>query len=99
MDPFRPLPLLSNPHLQTVLANGLSLAREPRSTTRVVSLPDGDRLAMEVSTPAAWRAGAPSAALVHGLCGSHRSTYMVRLAAKLLRRGVRVARINLRGNG
>lgn len=98
MDPFRPLPLLGNPHLQTLLANGVSLAREPASTTRLVELPDGDRLAVEVSTPVGWVDG-PTVAMVHGLCGSHRSTYMVRMAAKLVAAGLRVARINLRGKG
>lgn len=96
---FRPFPLLGNPHVQTLVGNLLSLAREPRSVTKLVTLPDGDRLALEVSTPDAWREADPTVVLVHGLCGSHRSTYLVRLAGKLVRRGARAVRLNLRGNG
>lgn len=96
---FRPLRLLAHPHAQTLVGNLLSLARAPRSETHLVALPDGDRLAMEVSTPPGWPDDGPTVALLHGLCGSHRSTYMVRLAAKLVARGVRAVRVNLRGNG
>lgn len=97
--PFRPAPLLESPHLQTFVGNFFSLARAPASETRLVTLPDGDRLALEVSTPAGWRDEDPTVVLVHGLCGSHRSTYMMRLATKLVGRGVRAVRLNLRGNG
>lgn len=97
--PFRPPPLLGNRHLQTVLGSRLRLTRDPPAVTCLVPLPDGDRLALEVSTPAGWRTGDRVAVLVHGLCGSHRSIYMVRIAAKLVAAGVRVARVNLRGNG
>jgi predicted alpha/beta-fold hydrolase len=41
---------------------------------------DGDQVALEVSTPRTWRPDAPTVVLVHGLGGSHRSTYVVRLA-------------------
>ena len=37
--------------------------------------------------------------LVHGLCGSHNSPYLVRLAKKLLKLGVSTVRVNLRGCG
>lgn len=96
---FRPFPLLANAHVQTIVGNLLSLAKEPRSTTRLVALPDGDRLALEVSTPDSWRETDPTVALLHGLCGSHRSTYLVRIAGKLVQAGVRAVRLNLRGNG
>lgn len=97
--PFTPLPLLGHPHLQTIVGNLVSLGREPPSVTRLVALPDGDRLALEVSTPPAWRDDDPTVVMIHGLCGSHRSTYLVRLAAKLVARGLRAVRLNLRGNG
>ncbi len=77
----------------------MSLGREPASVTRLVALPDGDRLALEVSTPPGWRDDDPTVVMIHGLCGSHRSTYLVRLAGKLLARGHRAVRLNLRGNG
>jgi predicted alpha/beta-fold hydrolase len=96
---FQPLPLLGSPHLQTVLANTFSLVWEPRSARQLIDLPDGDRLALEVSTPVGWRRTDPTVVIVHGLGGSHRSTYAVRLARKLFQRGVRAVRLNLRGQG
>lgn len=97
--PFRPFPLLTNGHLQTIVAARVYLPLEPPSITRLVCLPDGDRLALEVSTPRSWQSDAPTVAMVHGLCGCHRSPYMMRLAWKLWRCGVRAVRINLRGCG
>src|SRR5690606_24190319 len=99
MTGFVPFPLLGNPHLQTILAARLPWAREPGSTTREVTLEDGDRLALEVTTPPGWRAGARTAVLVHGLGGSHQSAYMVRLASTLAARGGRAVRLNMRGCG
>ena len=44
-------PLFTHPHLQTIVAAKLTLAWEPPSTACLVALPDGDRIALEVSTP------------------------------------------------
>ena len=96
---FRPWPLLGNRHVQTLLGNRIQTAREPASATWLVPLSDGDQLAVEVSTPPGWRECGPVVVMVHGLCGSHRSVYMVRIAAKLSAAGARVARVNFRGNG
>ncbi len=49
--------------------------------------------------PSAWQAGDRVALLVHGLGGCHQSTYMQRTAAKLVAKGVRVFRMDLRGCG
>jgi predicted alpha/beta-fold hydrolase len=99
-DPFRPLPLLGNPHMQTVLGN---LLPGPRLhfTSRIHAIPltDGDRLAIHDTVPARWRPADPVAILVHGLGGSHRSGYMVRLTNALAARGERVVRVDLRGAG
>src|SRR5262249_61902742 len=46
-----------------------------------------------------WRPGGPVALVVHGLTGSHESPPVQRLAVRLLVRGVRVARMDLRGTG
>lgn len=97
--PFRPLPLLSGSHTQTILGSTLPSFGEPPSETRLVALEDGDRLAMEVSTPPGWRPDARTVVFIHGLCGCHRSAYLIRLARQLYRRGVRAARLNLRGCG
>ncbi len=99
MQGFRPLPLLTNPHVQTLVAAKLTVPLEPPSVTRLVKLPDGDTIALEVSTPRGWQPDDQTVVLLHGLCGCHRSPYMQRLARKLLRCGIRAARMNLRGCG
>jgi uncharacterized protein len=97
---FRPLPLLGNPHVQTVLGNLWSGAPLTcGSTTVIVPLPDGDRVAAHDSLPPAWRPGGPIALLVHGLAGCHDSGYMRRVTQALVDRGVRVFRMDLRGSG
>ncbi len=97
--PFRAFPFLTRPHLQTIMAAKFHLPLEPPAERRQVSLPGGDRLVLEVSTPAGWRAGDLTAVLVHGLCGCAQSGYLVRVARKLHRRGIRAVRVNLRGCG
>ena len=92
-------PLLTDPHLQTIVAAKLTFALEPPSTTSLVALPDGDQIALEVSTPTGWQPNDPTVVMLHGLCGCHRSPYMQRLARKLLRCGMRAVRMNLRGCG
>ncbi len=97
---FRPLPFLGNPHVQTVLG---SLFKGPTlrfpSQEHLVSLPDGDRLLLHDSVPVTWRAGDWIVLLVHGLGGSHDSGYMHRMARRLVPRGIRVVRMDLRGCG
>jgi predicted alpha/beta-fold hydrolase len=97
---FRPLPLLRNPHVQTVLAAlvpGLDCPLPDRR--HIVHLPDGDCLVLHNNTPPGWKPGDPLALLVHGLSGSHASPHIRRLAALLLARRVRVVRMDLRGAG
>jgi len=100
MHSFRPLPLLGNPHVQTVLGSLLAApTRGLSSTIMTVELADGDQVAAHDSVPAAWRQGDSVAVLVHGLGGCHRSSYMRRVALRLVHRGVRVYRMDLRGCG
>ena len=99
LQAFRPFPCLTHPHLQTIVAAELTWSREPPSITHFVELSDGDTIALEVSTPRAWQPHDPTAVLLHGLCGCHRSSYMQRLARKLWRAGLRAVRMNLRGCG
>jgi len=97
---FRPLPLLGNPHLQTLLGTWLrGPAFHLGSRERHVLLDDGDRLVLHDSVPELWRKGGRIALLVHGLGGSHRSSHLQRMAGFLLPRGVRVVRMDLRGCG
>lgn len=97
--PYTPFPFLHGPHVQTILASRFSFGPSPPSTRGIVELADGDRIALEISTPKSWREPDPTVILVHGLCGCHMSAYMVRVARKLWRQGVRAVRMNLRGCG
>jgi hypothetical protein len=97
--PFRPFPLLGGRHAQTLIAATVWWPVGPPSETQLVELADGDRIALEVSTPSSWRPDGATVVLVHGLCGCHRSPYLVRMARRLHRRGLRAVRMNLRGCG
>lgn len=99
-DQFRPLPLLSSPHLQTI-CGFLWRGRPFLYPTRrhLLDLGDGDRLVLHDSAPPTWRDGDPVAMLIHGMGGNSRSGYVQRVSGQLYRRGVRVVRIDLRGTG
>jgi hypothetical protein len=97
---FRPLPLLANRHVQTLLGRywpvrGAAVPAEPH----VVELPDGDRLSVVCSEPPGWQADRATVVMLHGLGGCSESKYMVRIAGRLFERGLRVVRVNLRGCG
>ncbi|HLU48476.1 MAG TPA: alpha/beta fold hydrolase, partial [Planctomycetota bacterium] len=96
---FQPFPLLRNAHLQTMLGHWLRVPARVPSRTEIVDLSDGDRLALEISEPIGDAAPARTVVLIHGLAGCHESAYLVRVAAKLVRRGMRAVRLNLRGCG
>ncbi len=97
---FVPHPLLPNGHLQTIGGHFLTGKRSvPASRGLEVKLSDGDRLRVEDSMPPGWSSGDPATLLVHGLAGSARSPYVVRVASRLAAQGIRVVRMNLRGAG
>lgn len=97
---FRALPLLGNPHVQTLLGAFLPGGKCPSPQhCHTLALGDGDSLLLHENTPPAWQPGDPVALLVHGLTGSHASTHIRRMAARLLARSVRTFRIDLRGAG
>ena len=96
---FKPFPLWTGCHAQTIAGSFFSFGSNPSSLKRFVYLLDGDKLVMEITTPKGWRDDDKTAVLVHGLCGSHLSPYIVRMTRKLLKKGVRVVRLNLRGCG
>ena len=96
---FKPFPLWTGCHAQTIAASFLVFGSQLPSLRRFVYLKDGEKLALEISTPKEWKESDPTVALVHGLCGSHRSSYIVRMAKKLHKRGIRTVRVNLRGCG
>ncbi len=96
---FRPFPLFGGCHFQTIAASFLPFTRRLPSTTRLVHLPDGEKIALEVTTPKEWKESDPTVVMIHGLGGCHRSSYLVRMARKLHRQGIRTIRVNLRGCG
>lgn len=97
--PFEPFPFLNDPHQQTFFNSFFNFFFEPPSDQKVVLLPDGDRLSLEVTTPRDWKPENLTVVLVHGLCGSHKSPNLVRMARRLEPMGVRSVRFNMRGCG
>ncbi len=96
---FEPFSFISDPHRQTIAGSLINFQLEPFSVQKIVQLPDGDRLALEITTPKNWKNTDLSVVMVHGLCGSHRSPYLVRMASRLEAQGIRSIRFNMRGCG
>ena len=65
----------------------------------LVDVSDGDQIALHDDRPQEWLASDPVVLLLHGLAGCHGSGYMMRLADRLTRRGLRVFRMDMRGTG
>lgn len=98
-ESFNPVPFFRDNFSQTILGTLFNVNLFTHSETQYVKLSDGDQLAMEVTTPTGWKETDPTVMLVHGLCGSHRSPYLIRLTRRLLKKGIRAVRFNLRGCG
>lgn len=96
---FRPFPGLASPHAQTFISSFSPAGKAPPSKSVRMALSDGDQLSCEVSVPPSWQPHHQTIALVHGMGGSHLSSYMIRLSRKFYEVGCRVVRINLRGCG
>jgi len=97
---FRPARGISSPHLQTYLATLFpGNADIPGTMERRLRLDDGDLVVMHDDCPVGWQRRDHVVLMLHGLGGSHRSGYMVRLAARLHKRGVRAFRMDHRGCG
>ena len=103
---FRPPWMFRNGHLQTlagtyVYAPWAGRRQFSSSTLTVgeVSLSDGDRLVYHDNCPVGWAPGDRVALLLHGLTGSHASSYMARLAGLLNKHRVRTFRLDWRGCG
>ncbi|MFN0207076.1 MAG: YheT family hydrolase [Planctomycetota bacterium] len=95
-------PLLRSAHAQTIagtipLGNGSPAARAQKIHRVAVS--NDDFVCLHEDIPPRWREGGPAALLVHGLCGDHESSYMVRISKRLRVRGFRTFRMDLRGAG
>ena len=100
VPPFEPHPLLPTGHLQTILSRYL-FGRPARleATDHVIAMPGGDRLVVHDSRPEGWEPGRPMILLVHGLGGDAGDVDLVILGRRMVVRGVRVVRMNLRGAG
>lgn len=97
--PFDPLPFFEDPHRQTIISSFFNFLIEPQSTQKIVRLPDGDKISLEVTTPRNWKETDLTVLFVHGLCGSHKSPNLVRMAKRLEPLGIRTIRYNMRGCG
>lgn len=98
--PFRPHPLLPTGHLQTLAGVYLPWNHVPHSAVEHrVPLEDGDQIVLHDDRPAEWPASQGVCLLMHGLGGCRLSGYMRRIADRLMARGVRVFRMDLRGCG
>jgi uncharacterized protein len=99
-DNFLPSRGAPGGHWQTVAAIYLPWDYEPyRAVQHRVRLHDGDQLVLHDDCPAGWQPGDRVALILHGLGGSHDSTYSKRILPKLTSRGVRVFRLDARGCG
>ncbi len=97
---FEPHPLVRGGHAQTLA--GVYLPSKfimPQALVHQVMLEDGDQIVLHEDRPLDWHVGQGTCLLLHGLAGSHASGYMQRCSAKLVARGVRVFRMDLRGCG
>ncbi len=97
--PFEPFSIFSDPHHQTIISSVLNFLFEPSFDRKVVQLPDGDKLAVAVTTPSGWKPTDLTVVLVHGLCGSQRSPNLIRMVKRLAPKKIRCVRYNMRGCG
>ena len=100
MLPYRPHPLLRNGHLQTLMLGFSYGDRPPHCATEIqIQLDDGERLVVHEENGAPLPDDTPTAILIHGLGGNHRSPYLQRIAQQLRLAGIRTWRVDLRGSG
>ena len=97
--PFDPFPLISGAHRQTVLGSFINNPKPLESKTEKIVLSDRAALTCEVNTPKDWKKNDLSVVLVHGLCGSHNSSCLVRCSRTFYNNGIQTFRLNLRNSG
>ncbi len=98
-EDFTPFPMMNGGHMQTIIASFINFQKAPDSQKRLIDLPDGDKVAIEVNTPPNWKNSDRTVVLIHGLGGSHKSSYLIRMAKKLYGKGIRSIRLNMRNCG
>ncbi len=97
--PFQPHRFYRGGHLQTIASIQSAGRVDLPTVAQVIRLGDGDSVVLHEDLPSSWTPGDSSILLVHGLCGCHQANYMVRLAERFFRSGVRVFRLDMRGCG
>jgi uncharacterized protein len=98
--------------LQTIFSAWEKIRFELGSRRQVVGVTDGDCIALHFNEPHTWAQSSkvePQTPylgtskgvilLVHGISGCHQSSYMVRIASRLLRDGWTTCRLDMRGCG
>jgi len=103
---FQPHPVLANGHAQTILGIRWPRPRAPyQALQHLVPLDDGEQVVLHEDQPG--HEDRPErnvnsqncVLLIHGLAGCHRSSYMCRMAERLVGLGYRVFRMDMRGCG
>ncbi len=92
-------PFIRNNHIQTLAGSFFNFQTPPKSVTNYIELNDNDKLAIEIINPKKWKPTNATVVLIHGLCGSDKSAYLVRIAKKLKKKNIKSVRVNLRGCG
>lgn len=96
---FAPFPGLRSGWLQTILGAKLNYPSFANSKLGFFTSPDGDQLSYAQSQHIDWEPQDPTIVLLHGLCGSHKASYIQRLSKRLLNHKYRVVGLNFRGCG
>lgn len=100
LNRFRPFPMMRGGFLQTIYGAYWPCLKAPKSDKlHTVILPDGDAVTLVENRPKNWRFGKRIILLAHGVCGSHESPYMERMARRLFYSGHLVLRMNYRTVG
>lgn len=100
LNKFYPFPFARSGYLQTVYGTYWPILKPAHPDFfHHVTLADGDILVMAENRPKNWKPGSRIMLLVHGLTGSHQSTYMQRMCRRLHKKGYMVLRLNLRHCG
>jgi len=97
---FRPHPVLANGHAQTILGIRWPSKKAPyQALPHQVLLDDGDKVVIHEDRPEQVAESQECVLMIHGLAGCHQSSYMCRMAERLVERGYRVFRMDMRGCG
>lgn len=97
LNKFYPFPFARSGFWQTIYGNYWPILKPSNPDCfHHVRLHDGDILVIAENRPKEWKPGQRIMLLVHGLTGSHQSTYMQRMCRRMYKKGFLVLRLNLR---